>query len=340
MKLFALGNALVDDEVTVDDALLSELGLDKGHVKLIDETELYACRASIKALKRSGGGSAANSCAAFAGFGGEAHFCGRVGDDEVGNWFLEDIRRYGVSVKQSGASNPGTSGQCLVLITPDAQRTMLTYLGVATNLREQDIDESALARSDQVYLEGYLASSATSVETCRAALDIARKSSCEISVSLSDSSMVMHFRSGLEALLEGGVKQIFCNLDEALLFAETDRLDVAVSKLKEAATRVHITMGAEGSLYATREAQTQAQPKSTEAVDTTGAGDMYAGAALYAQARGWDARATVEFANRAAAQIVRIYGARLPDAKHYSRLVDADRLLKPPASAKTHLLGH
>lgn len=321
MKLFALGNALVDDEARVSEDLLRTLELDKGHVKLIDETELHNCRAKIEIVKRSGGGSAANSCAAYTGFGGNAHFCGRVADDAVGKWFIEDITRYGVSVKHAGKASGEISGQCLVLITPDAQRTMLTYLGVATSLREQDLDECALARSDQVYLEGYLASNATSVKTCRRALEVARKSASQIAVSLSDSSMVAHFRAGLEEILEGGVTQIFCNLEEALLFAGTDRIDVAVSRLGEAATHVHVTMGAKGSLCASGRTRVQARPKRTQAVDTTGAGDMYAGAALYAHAMGWDAPATIEFANLAASQIVRSYGARLPGPEHYAHLL-------------------
>ena len=320
MKLFALGNALVDDEAVVDEAFLSDLGLTKGHMKLIEEAELLAYRSRIEPLKRSGGGSAANSCAAYAGFGGEAYFCGRVAADEVGEWFIKDVERYGVDAPRPQAFDGGISGQCMVLITPDAQRTMLTFLGVAASLRQEDVDESALAQADITYVEGYMASNSESIQTCVAAAEIARFAGREIAVSLSDSSMVRHFRSGLDQMLAGGVTHVFCNLEEALLFADTDRLDIAVTRLREVARVLHITLGAQGSLCVRDGIHAQAGAPETKAVDTTGAGDMYAGAALYAHAQGADCQAIVSFANLAASHIVSLYGARLSGPDDYAEL--------------------
>lgn len=320
MKLFAIGNALVDDEAQVDESSLRRLGLSRGHMTLIDEDALKACRSLVKPIKRSGGGSAANSCAAYSGFGGQAHFCGRVAADEVGDWFIEDIKRYGVNTRLNQPPEPGTSGQCMVLITGDAQRTMLTFLGVAAELRQKDVDEATLAQADILYVEGYMASNAISVDTCVAAVESVRSTNREVAVSLSDTSMVTYFRDGLERLLENGVSHVFCNHEEALEFASTDRLDIAITQLKEVSKILHITLGAEGSLCVNEGTQVQTSAPKMNAVDTTGAGDMYAGAALYAYAQGADAQEFARFANIAASHIVDRYGARLTGPQDYAEL--------------------
>ncbi len=319
MRLFAIGNALVDDEIEVSDSILSANGLPKGHMQLIDKHELAAYRSAFGApLRRCGGGSAANSAAAYAGFGGEAHFCGRVAVDAVGQWFLQDLKRYGVAARSIEDSGGGISGQCLVLITPDAERTMLTYLGVSADLREADLDEQALAGCDIVYLEGYMASSPVSTETCTNALRLARASGLETALSLSDTSMIQHFRSQLKGFLADGVTHVFCNVQEALLMADTDRLDVATTLLGEVAEYLHITLGDQGSLCMNKGLRTSASAPATIAVDTTGAGDMYAAAALYAHSRGADPQHMTSFGNLAAAHVVGLYGARLENPADYA----------------------
>ena len=320
MQLFAIGNALVDDEIQVDDSILDARSLPKGHMQLIDEGELAAYRSAFGSpLRRFGGGSAANSAAAYAGFGGEAHFCGRVAVDGVGQWFLQDLNRYGVTTKAITDSGAGISGQCLVLITPDAERTMLTYLGVSADLREADLDEQVLIGSDIIYLEGYMASSPVSTESCTHAMRLARTSRLETALSLSDSSMIQHFRPQLEGFLADGVTHVFCNLQEALLWADTDRLDIAIAQLGEVAEYLHITLGAQGSLCVNKGLRTTGSAPPTTAVDTTGAGDMYAAAALYAHSRGAGPQQLTSFGNLAAAHIVSLYGARLQNPSDYAR---------------------
>lgn len=321
MRLFAIGNALVDHEIQVEDSMLDAQGLTKGHMQLIDATGLVAYRSVFGApSRRFGGGSAANSAAAYAGFGGEVHFCGRVASDDIGHWFMRDLDRYGVAAKSVADSDEGISGQCLVLITPDAERTMLTYLGVSTDLREVDLDTEALAMAKIVYLEGYMASSPISTETCANALELARKLGMETALSLSDSSMIEHFRTGLERFLADGVTHLFCNLEEALLWAGTDRLDLASAQLSQVAEHLHITLGVRGSLYLCKGSRSGSAVAATTAVDTTGAGDMYAGATLYAYSRGAERSQIAAFANSAAANIVGVYGARLQNPTDYAIL--------------------
>ncbi len=333
MRLFALGNALIDDEFQVTDALLAAHDLAKGQMHLIDADSLASHRASLTELlahsgndagRRLGGGSAANSAASYAGFGGEAHFCGRVANDAAGHWFTRDLARYGVATgrlpEARDDSTHGISGQCLVLISDDAQRTMLTHLGVSAELREQDLDERALAAADVFYLEGYLASSPVSAETSLRALQLARSSGLDTALSLSDVSMVEHFRTQLEAFVEGGITHLFCNLQEALQWADTDRLDLAAAQFGEIADYVHITLGAHGSLCVHEGVHHACDAAVANAIDTTGAGDVYAGAALFARARGGGPQHMIEFGNLAAAHIVSQFGARFPHPHAYAAL--------------------
>ena len=326
MRIFAIGNALVDQEFRVSDTELDAMRLTKGHMALIDEQTLGAkCAALGEPMRRCGGGSAANTAAAFVGFGGEAYFCGRVADDDVGQWFISDLQSYGVDTQPAPHTDAGTSGQCLVLISDDAERTMLTFLGVSAELRQQDLNEAALANADLVYVEGYMAGSDVCTDTCLEALTLARTHRLDTALTLSDASMVEFCRSNLERMLEGGVTHLFCNLEEALLLTGSDRLDDASILLGEHAQYLHITLGAHGSLCQSQGAQARASaPPSTSpnaaVVDTTGAGDMYAGAVLQAYASGGEAAAMAAFGNFAASGIVRHYGARLSARDAYAAL--------------------
>ena len=332
MRIFAMGNALVDQEFQVTDALLDSLRLTKGHMALIDEAELRAnCARLGTPLRRCGGGSAANSAAAYVGFGGEAYLCGRVAKDDVGHWFLGDLQGYGVQCRPFSACSDfsavttgttGTSGQCLVLISEDAERTMLTFLGVSAELRESDLDQSALECSDLVYVEGYMASGDVSTETCAKALELARSRGMATALSLSDASMIEYCRPNLERLLSHPVTHLFCNLEEAMLMTGSDRLDEACAALSKQAEYLHVTLGAKGSLCRTGSQEARADVQATSGVvDTTGAGDMYAGAVLHAYAAKADAAEMAAFGNFAAARIVSHYGARLARREDYAQLL-------------------
>ncbi len=325
MRVFAIGNALVDQEFRVADAELHAMCLTKGHMALIDEPDLRSKSAVLgEPMRRCGGGSAANTAAAYVGFGGEAYFCGRAADDDVGRWFVHDLERYGVETQAVAAADTGISGQCLVLISDDAERTMLTFLGVSAELRQEDVDEGTLASADLVYVEGYMAGSEVSTHACTEALALARAEGLDTALTLSDASMIEFCRPNLERMLEGGVTHLFCNLEEALLLTGSDRLDHAGKSLSEHAEHLHITLGAQGSLCRSKGAEALAGIPSniacTQVVDTTGAGDMYAGAVLHAYSRGADATEMAAFGNFAAAHIVSHYGARLGQRRAYAEL--------------------
>ena len=323
MHIYAIGNALVDLEYRVSDTLLDALELTKGHMALIDDAELGARMSRLDTpIRRCGGGSAANSAAAYVGFGGEAHFCGRVANDDVGRWFINDLQRYGVQTKPASSFGEGTSGQCLVLITDDAERTMLTFLGVSAELRPMDIDEAALASADLLYLEGYMAGSDTATRTCAEAMALARSRNIETALSLSDASMIQFCRANLERFLEEGVTHLFCNLEEAMLLSGADGLESAGKRLAQFAKHVHITLGAKGSVCVAEGAMARARVSddAVNAIDTTGAGDMYAGTVLYAYAQSASPAQMAAFGNFAAGRIVSHFGARLSGHADYAEL--------------------
>jgi len=319
--VYGLGNALVDLEYAVDDAFLRHAGLAKGHMTLVDDTRIDALAATLHEHQptRRSGGSAANTVFAVQAFGGDGAYSCRVADDDLGRFFLEELANAGVaSAGQHHAG--GKSGRCLTLVTADAERTMATFLGASGELGPEDVDEPGVARSVYLYVEGYLASTETGREAAVLARRIAESEGVRTSLSLADPSMVANFRDALVAMLGNGVHQLFCNEEEALTWAGTDRLDVAVRELGDIAPYLNITLGARGSLAVVNGKGQFAPGYPSTAVDTTGAGDIYAGALLYARAHGAEPSAAAGFANYAAADLVTRHGARLDNVTDYARI--------------------
>jgi sugar/nucleoside kinase (ribokinase family) len=319
--VYGLGNALVDLEYRVDDGFLRRHGIAKGHMTLVDEARLEALVADLTEHEpeRMSGGSAANSVIAVRGFGGRAFYSCRVADDEVGGFFLGDLSAAGIDTNRNAGDGAGHSGRCLVLVTPDAERSMNTFLGISTDLGTGEIDERALAQSRYFYAEGYLSSSPTSLAAAVAGREQAEAAGAKTAISLSDPAMVEHFRDGLARILGNGVDHLFCNEEEALSWARTDRLDIAVTELKDIGRSVNVTLGKRGSLAVTPHEQALVPGYDVRAVDTNGAGDIYAGACLYGWATGMGAEQAAAFGNFAAAQLVQTYGARLRGLEDYRR---------------------
>ena len=317
--VYGLGNALVDLEYTVDDGYLRDMDLAKGHMTLVDESRIDALAASLHdhQPKRRAGGSAANTVFAVHAFGGRGAYSCRVANDDLGRFFLEEFGNAGVATAGTRDGH-GKSGRCLTLITADAERTMTTFLGASAELGPQDLDEAGIAGSAYFYVEGYLASSESGREAAVQARQIAELGRVRTSLSLADPSMVMNFRDGLIDMLGNGVHQLFCNEEEALTWAGTDRLDVAVTELGDIAPFLNITLGARGSLAVAKGTRQFARGFPSEAVDTTGAGDMYAGAVLHARVNGAEPITAAGFANFAAAELVARHGARLDQVEDYA----------------------
>ena len=320
--IFGLGNALVDFEYLVDDGFLRGERIAKGHMTLIDEAEMAALEARLAASRIANrlsmsGGSAANTVFAAHGFGASGFYACRVGEDDAGRRFLADLE--GAGIGTSGRRG-GDTGRCLTLVTADAERTLITSLGISAELAPEDVDEAALAGCAYVYVEGYLASAASGCDAAVRVREVAADTGARASLSLSDPSMVLACRDGLERMLGNGVHQLFCNEEEALAWTRTDRLDIAVRELTDIARFVNVTVGARGSLAASKNASRMVPGYPSQAVDTTGAGDIYAGACLHALTEGADSAQAARFANFAAATLVARHGARFPSASDYAML--------------------
>ncbi len=316
--VLGVGSALVDLEYEVDDAFLRQHRIAKGHDALVDAKTLRTLAKSLEGQTPAplSGGSAANTVAAVQGFGGRAFFAGRVASDSPGRQFLADLTRAGIASEVQPASE-GQTGQCLILVTPDAERSMLTCLGVANDIRPSDIHPDALASARTLYIEGYLVNSPQALESLVEVRQRADARQLEAAVSLSDPALVAHRRTALERLLGNGVGLLFCNEAEALGWAGADRLDLAVAELRDIARRGFITLGAAGSLAFSGKRYWRTPAVPVTALDSTGAGDIYAGACLHGLAVGMDERTAARFGNHAAATLVQRFGARLARPEDY-----------------------
>lgn len=324
--VFAMGAALVDTEIEVADSDLSTLGIDKGLMTLVDEPRQQDLMTHLKdhltASRRASGGSAANSIIAVSAFGGRGFFCGKVADDENGTFYLNDLREAGVNFPRRDTLPKGTTGKCLVLITPDAERTMNTFLGISETLGVEDLDLDAVAASEFVYIEGYLSTSPSGRAAAIAARKHAQANGAKVALSLSDPGIVQHFRAELDDIAGRKVDMIFCNRDEALLWTKTSNLGDASEEMSQYANQYAITLGAEGALVHDGQELLTIPGRAITAVDTNGAGDMFAGAFLYGLTQGMDFRRSGELGCLAAAAVVGQFGPRLP-LHQYRGILDA-----------------
>lgn len=313
--VYGIGNAMVDIEYEVNDEFLQQLAIQKGIMTLIDEAQKESLTTQLQnrfTLKQhTGGGSAANSMVAISQFGGSTFYSCKVADDEVGDFFRSDLERIGVNSNLGSSRAAGITGQCLVMITPDAERTMHTHLGISGGLSASELDPEALRSSQYLYLEGYLASSESAREAVLAAKEIARKAGVKVSLTLSDPAMVSGFRDVFEQFSKDGMDLIFCNEEEALMWSNSTSLNAAAEVLKRSAHTFVITLGAEGALVYDGVDCNTIKSYSTTAIDSNGAGDMFAGAFLFGLTHGYSYRDAAGLANRSAAQLVSQFGARL-----------------------------
>ncbi len=312
--VYGVGNALVDIEYEVTAEQLRELEIAKGVMTLVDEAQQAQIvqRLGAHQSNRGSGGSAANTIIAVSQLGGNAFYSCRVANDEMGKFYLDDLGHAGVANSIGPAKMvPGITGKCLVLVTPDADRTMNTFLGVSADVSPRDVDVSAIAQSEYVYVEGYLVTGPASKETALYAIAQARANGIKIAFSLSDPNIVHFFRPAIDELLADGVDLLFANEDEARRIAETDDLDQAVEFVKTIARQFVITRGGDGAITYDGESLQSIAAVATAPIDTVGAGDMFAGAFLYGITQGMGFPAAGRLAAHAAARIVAVKGPRL-----------------------------
>lgn len=321
--IYGIGAALVDTEITLTDADLTQMAVAKGVMTLVDEkrqNQLIAYLTDhLVASHKASGGSAANSIIAASYLGCKNVYSCKVANDDNGHFYLTDLHNAGVITPEHIQPPAGITGKCLVMITPDAERTMNTFLGISETLSVNELDPTAIAQSHFVYIEGYLVTSPTGRAAAIELRKIAQTNQTKTALSLSDPAMVQFFRDGLLEMLGDGVDLIFCNRDEALGFTQTHNLEDACNQLKKYCKQFAITCGGEGALVFDGEKQTQVAGVSVKAIDTNGAGDMFAGAFLYAINQNKDFVSAARFANIAAAKVVSQYGPRLA-AEQYAEL--------------------
>lgn len=312
--VYALGNALLDLEFEISPEVLQNLGIDKGVMTLLDRDKQDKIVSNLAQYdrKRSCGGSAANTVIAISQFGGKSFYSCKVADDEPGKFYTQDLIDCGVATNlASHAPEAGVTGKCLVFVTPDADRTMNTFLGISAEFSNAELVPEAIANAEYTYIEGYLVSGESSKQAAIKARELARTAGNKVAFTLADLNMVKFFKSGLLEIIGSGVDFLFANEGEALLMAETEDFDVAVDYLKTLAKGFAITRGAAGSVIFDGEKLIEIDPVSVKAIDTVGAGDMYAGAFLYGITNGMDYAAAGRLASLASATIVTTLGARM-----------------------------
>lgn len=314
--VLGIGNAIVDVIARAEDDFLVREGLAKGSMRLIDAAEAERLYDHMGPAKEISGGSAANTIAALAGLGGRAAYFGKVAEDHLGTIFRHDIRAVGVHFETPalhiGAADWAPTARSMILVTPDGERTMNTFLGACTHLTPDDIDESVVAESAAVYLEGYLWDPPAAKEAFRKAAAIAHANGRQVALTLSDSFCVDRWRTEFLELMRGGIVDlVFANQAEIKALYETADLGAGIEALRADVRLAAVTLSDEGSLVVSAEKVTAVPAAPVETlVDTTGAGDLYAAGFLYGLTHDFDYGACAELGGLLAAEIIGHVGAR------------------------------
>ena len=311
LDIVGIGNAIVDVLTTTDDSVLERLSLNKGSMTLIDANkakELYEI--TTNRVQRSGG-SVANSLACIAQLGGKTAFIGRVRNDELGEIFTKEISTTGTIFKTPTSSVGPSTARCIIFITPDAQRTMCTYLGASVLLEPRDLDFSAVREAKILYLEGYLWDNPAAKDAFIKAAEIAKNAGRKVALSLSDSFCVNRHRESFVKLVRNHIDILFANDDEIKALYKTSSLNTAIEELKRTCDIAAITIGKKGSILISSGKEINIDPFIFEkAIDTTGAGDLYAGGFLKGLADGLKPEISARIGSICAGHIVTQLGSR------------------------------
>lgn len=311
LDVVGIGNAIVDIIAHADDGFLTAAAMVKGSMALIDEARAEEIYKTMGPGVEMSGGSAGNTIAGIASLGGRAGYIGKVRDDLLGKVFRHDISSAGVEFPTPAAADGPATARCMILVTPDAQRTMNTFLGACVNLGPEDVDAALIARAQVTYMEGYLFDKPTAQEAFRHAARLAHAAGRKVSLSLSDSFCVERHRAAFLELIEHHIDILFGNEAEITSLFETADFNAAVGKLRGICDLAAITRGAAGSVIVTKDeiVEVPAAPVS-RIVDTTGAGDLYASGVLYGLTQGKPLAECGRLGSLAAAEIISHFGAR------------------------------
>lgn len=315
--VYGLGNALVDMEIEVTEDFLTKMSIEKGLMTLVEKERQDELLNAVggERHKRTCGGSAANTVIAVAQFGGKSFYSCKVASDETGDFYYKNLTEEGVDNNLGGGREEGVTGKCMVFITPDADRTMNTFLGITSTFSDQQIDEQALKDSEYLYIEGYLVTGPNSLSAAVKARELAEQNGVKTAITLSDPGVVSYFKNGFNEMIGGGVDLLFCNEEEAFQFTDTDSIEAAAAKLKEKAKAFAITRGPKGAYLFDGEKEIDIVAPTVDPVDTNGAGDLFAGAFLYALTHGHNFADAGRLACHASSTLVTKFGARLESSK-------------------------
>ena len=306
-----IGNAIVDVLTQADDAFIADHGLEKGAMTLIDTETAEKIYGDMGSAVEVSGGSAANTIAGLANLGARSAYIGKVAKDQLGEVFAHDIRAAGVNFDTPPLEGDATTARSMILVTPDAERTMNTYLGACVELGPEDVPDELIAASEVVYLEGYLYDPPRAKEAFLKAAKVAEAAGRKVALSLSDPFCVERYRAEFLELLEGHVNILFANEDEITSLYQVENFDDALQHVRGHCDIAALTRSANGSVVvAGDEVHVVDAETVTNVVDTTGAGDSYAAGFLYGLSRGDDLATAARIGGILAAEIISHYGAR------------------------------
>ena len=310
--VLCIGNAIVDVIADASDDFLSSQGLDKGSMRLIDEAEAVRLYGEMGPGREVSGGSAGNTAAGLAALGIRAAFIGQVADDQLGNIYRHDIESQGIDFLVAPRSDVGATARSLILVTPDAQRTMNTFLGAAQLLEQKDVDMGAVADAGITYLEGYLWDPAAPRAAMEAAIAAAHAAGRKVAFTLSDSFCISRHRADfLRLIAEEKIDILFANEAEISELAGTNDFEAAVADVAPKVPVLVVTRSEKGAIAVAGEKRASVQAEPIERlVDTTGAGDLFAAGFLAGQARGLGLETSLKLGAIAAAEVIQHYGAR------------------------------
>ncbi|MDX8389101.1 MAG: adenosine kinase [Mariprofundaceae bacterium] len=309
--VYGVGNAIMDLQFKVDDAFLKSIHVDKGVMTLVDESRQQQVLDALASstVSNCSGGSACNTVVGVAGFGGTAAYACKVGSDQFGDSYVDEMRKLGIAIDVPVAN--GVTGSCVVLISPDAQRTMLTHLGVSAELSDHDIDADAIAKATYVYIEGYLFTGKSTRAAALKAIDIAKQHDVKVALTVSDPFLIDLCHQEFIDLIEGPVDLLFCNLEEARALTGLDHAIACAKELHRHCNNVCLTMGSEGSIMMHEDEVIAIKGVAVDAMDTTGAGDMYAAGVLYGITNELSWYQAGQLGSHAASRVVSQLGARM-----------------------------
>lgn len=304
-----IGNALVDVLAHADDAFLAKHGLAKGTMTLVDAARAATLYELMPPAIETSGGSAGNTMAALASCGGRGAYIGRIADDQFGSIFAHDMRSIGVDFDRPPSASAAT-GRCLIVVTPDAQRTMQTFLGAGAELGPEDVDPSLIASAQVTYLEGYLWDPPAAKDAFLKAARAAREAGRKVALTLSDPFCVDRFRDEFVDLVQDHIDILFANEDEILHLYQVATFDEALQRVRGQCDIAALTRSEKGSVVVTRDEVHVIDAEPATVVDTTGAGDAYAAGFLYGLTHGYDLVACGRMAGIAAAEVISHLGPR------------------------------